>query len=70
MRISFAKNDADVAPAIIKEKAIEIVSSVKLLGLNISNYLKWNCFDVSEISQKVSTRLYFLKQLKRASVET
>ena len=70
MRISFAKNDADVAPAIINEKAIEVVSSVKLLGLNISNDLKWNCCDVSEISQKASTRLYFLKQMKRANVET
>ena len=45
-----------------------MVSSVKLLGLNISNNFKWNCH-VSEISRKVSTKLYFLKQLKRVNVE-
>lgn len=67
MRISFAKNDADLAPIIINEKAIEVASSVKLLGLNISNDLKWNCH-VSEISRKISSRLYFLRQLKRANV--
>ena len=67
MRISFAKNDVDVVP-VINKKAIEVVPSVKPLGLNISNDLKWNCH-ASEISRKVSTRLFFLKQLKRANVE-
>ena len=69
MRISFAKTAADFNPIVINEKAIEMVSNVKLLGLNISNDLKWNCH-VAEISRKVSTRLYFLKQLKRAGVAT
>ena len=67
MRISFAKTLAEFNPFIINEKAIEVVTNVKLLGLNISNDLKWNCH-VNEISRKVCTRLYFLKQLKRASV--
>ena len=67
MRISFAKNDADVVP-VINEKAIEVVPSVKPLGLSISNDLKWN-FHASEISRKVSTRLYFLKQLKGVNME-
>ena len=71
-RISFAKYDSDVASVIMNEKAtieaIEVVSSVKLLGLNIFKDFKWNCH-VSEISRKVSTKLYFLKQLKRVNVE-
>ena len=69
MRISFAKTAAEFNPIIINEKAIEVVTSVKLLGLNISNDLKWNCH-INKVSQKVSTRLYFLKQLKRAGVES
>ena len=69
MRISFAENEAEFAPIVINEKAIEVVSNVKLLGLNISKDLKWNCH-VSEISRKVSARFYFLKQLKGAGVAT
>ena len=44
-----------------------MVSTVKLLGLNISSDLRWNCH-VAEISQKVASRLYFLKQPKRANI--
>ena len=39
----------------------------EVLGLNISSDLKWN-IHVGEIVRKVSTRLYFLRQLKRANV--
>ena len=57
MWISFAKIDADVAPIIINEKSLEEVSSVKLLGLNIANDLKWNCH-MFEVSPKISTKIY------------
>ena len=50
MRISFAKTAAEFNPIIINEKAIEVVTSVKLLGLSISNDLKWNCH-IIEISR-------------------
>jgi hypothetical protein len=53
----------------IYNKAIDVVANVKLLGLNITNDPKWNCH-VSEIIRKVSTSLYFLKQLRRANVPT
>ena len=43
------------------------MSTVKLLGLNTSTDLRWNCH-VAEISKKVASRLYFLKQLKRANI--
>ena len=49
LRISFAKSAADFAPIVINGKAIEVVSTVKLLGLNISSDLRWNCH-VDEIS--------------------
>ena len=65
MRISFAKKEAEFAPIVINEKAIEVVPCVKLLGLIISKDLKWNCH-VSEISRKA----LLPKQLKRACVAT
>lgn len=43
------------------------MNSVKLLGLNIRSDLKWNAH-VSELVRKVSTRQYFLRQLKRSHV--
>ena len=41
--------------------------TLKLLGLNISSDLRWNC-QVAKISKKLASRLYFLKQLKRANI--
>ena len=46
---------------------LETVKSVKSLGLNISSDLKWNVH-VSELVRKVSTRLYFLRRLKKSHV--
>lgn len=62
MRISFARTDPTFTPVLINGKAIDIVPTVKLLGLNISNDLRWNCH-VAKISKKISTRLYFLRKL-------
>ena len=59
----------DFAPIVINGKAIEVVSTVKLLGLNIPSDLRWNSH-VAEISRKVASRLYFRKQLKRANSPT
>ena len=43
LRISFAKCKPHFEPIVINDKLIKVVTSVKLLGLNISNDLKWNC---------------------------
>ena len=51
----------------INDKQIEVVSSAKLLGVVVSDNLKWNAH-VDSICKKAATRLYFLKQLKRAKV--
>ena len=61
------KSAVDFAPIVINGKAIEVVSTAKFLGLNISSDLRWNCH-VAEISKKVASRLYFLKQLKTANI--
>ena len=46
---------------------IETVKRVNILGVNISSDLKWNVH-VSELVRKVSTRLYFLIQIKKSHV--
>ena len=42
MRISFAKSLQVFEPILINGDAVEVVDSVKLLGLNISSDLTWN----------------------------
>ena len=67
IRISFAPSTREFQPITINEKNVELVTSVKLLGLTISDNLKWNSH-ISYICKKVAPRLYFLRQLKRAKL--
>ena len=67
LRISFSMYDKVFQPIVINGKNIEVVPSVKLLSLTISEDLKWKTH-ISGICKKVSSRLYFLTQLKRAKV--
>ena len=67
MRISFTKSEKDFAPVMINNAPLEVVPHAKILGLNVSDNLKWN-YHVSELVKKSSKRLYFLTQLKRAKV--
>lgn len=69
LRISFAKNEPEFDPIWVNHQTLETVKSIKLLGLNISSDLKWNAH-VLELVRKVSTRPYFLRQLKRSHVAT
>ena len=66
-RVDFSKPCRSFQPILINNKSIDVVPSVKLLGLTISEDLKWNQH-VMDICKKVSSRLYFLRQLKRAKV--
>ena len=67
--MSFARNEPEFDPILVNRQTLETVNSVKLLGLNISSDLKWNVH-VSDLLRKVSTRLYFLRQLKKSHVAT
>ena len=68
IRISFAPSTREFQPiTIINGKNVELVTSVKLLGLTISDKLKWNSH-ISYICKKAAPRLYFLRQLKRAKL--
>ena len=69
LRISFARNEPEFEPICVNSQTLETVNTVKSLGLNISSDWKWNVL-VSELVRKVSTRLYFLRQLKKSHVAT
>ncbi|XP_028406429.1 uncharacterized protein LOC114528917 [Dendronephthya gigantea] len=66
MRICFSKVKKDLGPVYnwpmepitINDKVLEIVVHAKILGLRVSNNLKWN-EHVTEIVKKASKRLYF-----------
>ena len=48
IRISFAKTEKVLDPITINNSPLEVVKEAKILGLNISNNLKWN-IHVTEI---------------------
>jgi len=53
----------------IDKNQIERVSDFKILGLQLSDNLHWDCY-VEFICNKISSKLYFLKLLKRAGLST
>ena len=55
-------------PLLINNVTIERVHSVKLLGVMMSDDLKWECH-VQYICKKANKRIYFLRLLHRASVD-
>ena len=65
LRINFSRSADSFEAVTINNKPIEVVTSVKLLGLTISNNLKWNAH-IENVIKKGASRLYQLRQLKRA----
>jgi hypothetical protein len=64
LQITFARPVRTFTTVNINNRPIEIVPSAKILGMRITNDLKWNTH-ISEVVKKVSTKLLFLCQLKR-----
>ena len=58
---------SNIPPLTISSGAIERVTSFKLLGLYIDSSLSWSTH-IENTTKKATSRLYFLKQLKRAGV--
>ncbi len=54
-------------PIVVNGKNLDVVESIKLLGLTINHKLTWNDH-IDDVVKKVNKRLYFLSQLKRAKV--
>ena len=76
MRISFTKSQREFEPILINGDALEVVDSVKFLGLNINSSdltlaspqtsFGVRLSRIHEIVKKASKKLYFLVQLRRA----
>ena len=45
-RISFTRNPEEFHAVVVEGKELDVVSSAKLLGLTISNNLKWNAHPI------------------------
>ena len=67
LRISFKKKPGTYDNITINGNTIDVVRSVKILGVTLQSNLKWN-EHINNIVKKASKRLYFLSQLKRAKV--
>ena len=69
-RSGFSNTIPDFDPIVLNGEPLEIVTSAKLLGLNLTSdpgHLKCNTH-TSELIRKASPRLYFLRKLKRSRV--
>ena len=63
LRINFStKNTTSFDSVVVNGMPIELVASAKILGLNVSGDLKWNC-QIDSIIKKAKKRLYSLSQL-------
>ena len=69
LRIGFGEPSATFDPVIVNDTPLEVVPCAKILGLTVSNNLKWNDH-IYQTIVKARKRLYFLSQLKRAKVGT
>ena len=67
LRISFSIYDKVLQHIVVNGKNIEVVPLEKLLVLTFHKDLKWKTY-IFRIWKNVSSRLYFLTQLKRAKV--
>ena len=68
MLINFMQNDNfTIRPIVLGNNTVECVTTYKLLGIIISNDLKWN-EHIDYISKKASKRLYSLRILKKVGV--
>jgi hypothetical protein len=63
----FNRNTPQFDPILINNNPIEVVECVKLLGLYVSNNLKWNNH-IHEIIKKARKRLFFLSKLKKSNI--
>ena len=64
MRVNFSFSSPSYPPIVIDNQTVSIVKHAKLLGVIVSNDLKWN-LHANAICKKASKRLYALRLLRR-----
>ena len=57
----------DFNPILLNDKCVKVVESCKLLRMTLNNKLTWNSH-IDEVVKKVSKRIYYLIQRKRANI--
>ena len=67
MWICFRDSITEPPSLMIDDVVIERVHSFKLLGLHVNNNLKWNTH-IDEIVKKANTRLFYLRECRRANL--
>lgn len=67
MDVNFRKSSTTHTPLHITGSAVEMVNSVKFLGVHISDDLSWN-LNTTTTMNKAQQRLHFLRKLKKASL--
>ena len=68
MVVCFAKNPPDLPSIVVDNTEVECVSNCTLLGVELQDNLSWD-MHCQKIVKKGNSRLFFLKQLKRAKLE-
>ena len=69
MRVNFSPSSPSFQSIVINNQTINVVKHAKLLGVTISDDLKWN-LHVNTICKKASKRLYALRLLRRNAIPT
>jgi hypothetical protein len=69
MVVSFAKKPPAVPAIIVDGEPIERVCSVTLLGVEITENLSWQAH-VERMCKKASSRIFFIAQLRRTSMDS
>ena len=65
--VTFAKSQPSLQPLVINDQPLELVHTIKLLGVHLSNNLKWD-IHIEHVCTKASKRLYALRILRRSGV--
>lgn len=65
--VTFTKSQPSLQPLLINNQPLELVHTIKLLGVHLSNNLKWD-IHIEHVCSKASKRLYALRILRRSGV--
>ena len=68
LRVCFSKLILSFAPITIRCQEVDVISEAKLLGVVLSDDLKWNYRHIDYICKKAAKRLYGLRFLKRSAL--
>lgn len=65
--VDFRKKQSSHSPLLIKNAIVEQVSSIKFLGVQITDTLTWS-LNTSALVKRAQQRLYFLRRMRRANI--